>query len=414
VTLEVLLLFAGLLVVAILVEPAARRLHLPFTAALIVVGFLGSEAYVTFIGDTGLRWYHFHDLVLHVFLPVLVFQSAFSLDARTLLHNLPVVLYLAVPLMVVATLVTAALLYVGIGHPAGFPWISALVAGTLLSATDPVAVIALFQRLGAPERLKVLLEGESLFNDAAAIVLFSMFVAVAAGEGGEASGLGAGAVRFLVVFTGGLAAGAAVGLVATVLLRAAAGEIARVVLTLVTALFAFWLAEHRLEVSGVVAVLAAGLVTGEAYRRHCPRELAGDTWALAAYVANALIFLLTGVTVTVAMFEDRWLAMLIGIGAVIVARGLLAFALLPPFTRLPGIRPVPLAERTVLFWGSLRGAVTLALALALPLDVEAWYTIQSIAYGVALFTLFVQAPTMVLLLRRLAITEGVREHPSSA
>ena len=117
-----------------------------------------------------------------------------------------------------------------------------------------------------------------------------------------------------------------------------------------------------------------------------------DFWTFNVYVAESLMFLLMGVTVTVGMFTDNWLAMLIGIAAVLIARAVGIFGGAPLVSLLPNVEPVPKSYQRLIFLGGLRGAVTLALALALPFELEYWWTIQSIAFGVVLFTLFVQAP----------------------
>ncbi len=400
-TINNLLVFSALLIAAILAEPVARRLRVPFAAVLIAVGFVGSEVIVALGYDTGLRWYHFHDLILHVFLPVLVFASAFNLKAKTVLKDLLPILFLAVPVMLAVTLLSGGLIFLGIGHP-GFPILAALLAGALLSATDPVSVVALFQRIGAPERLTVLMEGESLFNDATAIVLFTLLLSLALMPAQDVDAAAA-AGRFLTVFAGGLLSGLVVGAGGLLLPRVCIGPVTRALATLISALISVQLAEHWLQVSGVVSVLVTGLMLGEANRRRGDSEFSAELWALNAYVANALIFLLMGVTITVAMFTQQWLAMLIGVGAALATRAIAVFVLLPPINRLPTVEPIPSAYWPVLYWGGLRGAVTLALALALPLELEPWWTIQSIAYGVVLFTLFVQAPTMGLLLRRLGL-----------
>jgi CPA1 family monovalent cation:H+ antiporter len=394
-------LFTAMLLAALLAEPLARRLRLPFSALLVVFGFLGGQAVDLAGVDTGLRWFHFHDLVLFVLLPVILFESAVGLDARALLRQLPAVLMLAVPGMLLSTAVTAALLFYGIGHPTGFPWLAALLTGALLSATDPVAVLDLFRRVGAPKRLAVLVEGESLFNDGLAIVLFSLLLSLALGMEATSSPAELTA-RFLTVFLGGAAVGGAVGLGAAGLLRLVSGPVREGVVSLITAYLAFWLAEEVAAVSGVMAVLTAGLVLGDCWRR----QRAGTSppfleqlWTWAGYIANALLFLLVGFTITTAMFSERWLAILLGIGAVLIARALAVYGGLGLISRLPGVAPVPVGQQTVIYWGGLRGAVTVALALSLPLELDYWWTIQSIAYGVVLFTLFVQAPSLSPLLR---------------
>lgn len=390
--------FCVLLLLAVLLEPLGRMLRLPFSALLVAVGFAGSEVLVWWLGDIGLRWQHFHTLVLHVFLPVLVFESALQLDPRALRRDLVPILWLAVPLLLVATLLTGALVYAGVAHPVGFPWLTALVAGALLSATDPVAVVALFREIGAPERLQTLVEGESLFNDAGAIALFMLLIAAAV-DGGDFSLL-AGLGRFLALFLGGLAVGLGVGVLGSLVLRWSRNPVAHAAVSLVVAFFSFYLAEERLHLSGVMAVLAAGLVLNRVFRRDPDCLSASQSvWGVAAFGANAMIFLLLGATVTWAMFASQWLAMLIAIGAVLLVRALLVYGLLPPLRLLPGVTPVPVAYAHVLIGGGLRGAVTAALALSLPLVLEGWYTVQAMAYGVVLFTLFVQAPLMPALVR---------------
>ncbi len=397
---HVILLLAGLLLLALLIQPLARRLHLPFTATLVIAGFVASEVLVGAGIDTGVRAGNFHDLVFFVFLPVLIFESAYTIDVRLLLKNLVPILFLAIPLMLLSTLITAVLVYAGIAHPTGFPWIAALLTGALLSATDPVAVVALFRQMGAPERLTVLLEGESLFNDATAIVVFGVIIALATSSGGAMTLADAG-LRFCAVFFGGALVGALIGLAFVGITRLLGDEITRALATVIAAYLGFVLAEYWLHVSGVMAVLVTGLILGRSSTGNGARDdgFVRTLWAFNAYVANALVFLLMGVTVTLDMFSERWLAMLIGIAGVLVARAIGIFGLVPLISRLPAIEPIPRPYQVVMFWGGLRGAVTLALALALPTSLDYWWTIQSIAFGVVLFTLFAQATTTGALLR---------------
>lgn len=400
---ELLAFYAVLLFIAVISEPIAERLGIPFSAFLVVLGFAASEALVFFGGDTGVRWDAFRDLIFFVFLPVLIFEAAFNTEVRELFRNLPLILFLALPLMLLATGTTAVILYYGIGHPAGFPWLAALIAAALLSATDPVAVLALFKRFGAPERLRTIIDGESLFNDATAIVLFSVLLALATGE--RATSLSQGTLDFLKIFFGGALAGALVGGVAFLILRVMGGAVARGVISLIAAYGAFLLAESQ-HVSGVMAAMLAGLLLGHLQRKsddiHSLREL----WEYKAWLANALLFLIAGISFQLTMFTEQWLAMLIGICGVLVARLLNVYALIPLLERLPGITPMPVAWRPVVWWGGVRGAVTLALALSLPLSLDYWWTIQSIAYGVVLWTLVVQASSMPWMMRRAGVLKA--------
>jgi CPA1 family monovalent cation:H+ antiporter len=212
------LLLTGLLLLALAIQPLARKIHLPFTATLVIAGFAASELLVYYGFDTGIRAEGFHDLIFFVFLPILIFESAYNINARILCKNLLPILVLAIPLMLLSTLITAALVYYGIGHPDGFPWIAALITGALLSATDPVAVVAMFKQMGVPPRLAILVEGESLFNDAAAIVVFGVFIAIATGSDGPMTFADA-LWHFIRVFFGGILAGSITGLLFTGIVR---------------------------------------------------------------------------------------------------------------------------------------------------------------------------------------------------
>lgn len=214
----VALMALGLLLAALAVEPLAERLNLPSSSLLVIVGFVASEIIVAAGGDTGVRWYSFHDLVLYLFLPVLVFQTAFNLDVRDLGRRIVPILWLAIPAMLAGIAVTGTLIYLGIGHPAGFPLLAGLVAGVMISATDPAAVLPLFERLGAPRDLTVTVDGESLLNDAVAIVLFGLLINLATASAGHPTLAGA-AIDFLAALLGGVAVGAAVGIPGWLLVR---------------------------------------------------------------------------------------------------------------------------------------------------------------------------------------------------
>lgn len=241
---------------------------------------------------------------------------------------------------------------------------AALLASVLLSATDPAAVLSLFERIGAPKQLALWMDGESLFNDVFAIVLFQVVLNVALTSGGVS--VGTAVLEFVYALGVGLAVGGGAGLLAAGLFRWLRGTVLHAVVSVITAYLSFVVAADLFSASGVMAVLAAGLTLGTAARRlsgERERFFLHELWAFNAYVATTALFLLMGVTVTTVMFKERWLAMLIGVIAVFIAR-----------------------------------------AVAVPLELEYWFTVQSIAYGVVLFTLFVNAPTIPLLLRRLGHT----------
>lgn len=393
--------FVSLAIIALLLERYSERTRLPFSIILVIVGFVGSEV-ITGLGfDTGLRWHTFELLILHILVPVLVFESAYKLPLKHLLPNLGLVLLMAVPGMLIAAAITAVGLYYGIGHPSFFPFTAALLTGIIASATDPVAVVAIFTKLGAPHRLTTLLEGESLLNDATAVVAYTLVLALALTPGASLEPISA-SVQFLATFGGGILAGAIAGGAGIVISKLADDDLHKTVVAISAGIMAFWLAEDLAHVSGIVAVLVAAIFMGESHRRQYPtHHQTEQTIELSAWVANVIVFVLVGVSITLDMFANQWLTMLIAIAAAIAARAFNVYCLLPIATGMRIGDEIPLVWRHVLFWGGLRGGVSLALVLSVPVEVESWYTVQAAVYGVVLFSLLVQATTAEPLIKKL-------------
>lgn len=396
-------MLALMLLLALLLKPFAERFNIPFAGLLIVTGYVGSEVLVANGIDTGLRYDSFHDLIMYVFLPLLIFEAAYKIDAAQLVKQLFVILFFALPIMLLSTVTAAVIIYFGIGYPDAFPWIAALLTGALLASTDPVAVLSLMRKAGVSERLCMLLDGEALFNDATAIVTFGILLYIAQNPLEEIAALDV-INRFLIVFFGGAIVGLLVGLGFLFLSRWVKDFIQQAIVTLIAAYFTYLLAEHWLHVSGVMAVLVCGLVLGRVihhdFDEHEKRDFVDDFWTFNVFVAESLMFLLMGVTITAAMFIDNWLAILIAIAAVLVSRAVGVFAGAKLISYVPRVEVIPFFEQKLMFLGGLRGAVTLALALALPTELEYWWLVQSIAFGVVVFALFIQAPLMSILLKR--------------
>lgn len=395
-----ILFFVLLLLAGALLYPLAERLKLPFSVMLILLGY-GAAELVTGQGfDTGIRWHNFGTFIFHVLLPILIFQAALQLDIGSLRRHAVAITLLALPLMLIGIGITAVLLYYGIAHPTGFPWLVAWLAASMLSATDASAIVGVLRRLGA-DRLATILESEGLLNDATAIMLFGILVTVATGGGDQSAILSKAAIGFVLLLLGGLALGAIAGLAGHLLLRLVHDRHAGVVVTLAIVYATYLIAQDLLQVSGVMAVLACGLVIGSLQRRRMSEqhERVLEFWGLAGFLAASSIFLLAGITVNLEMFTHQWLAMLIAIGAVLAARILTILILLPLGLRWVAEPGLGMHGYTVIGWGGVRGAVTLALALSLPLEVTSWYTVQSMAYGVVLFSLFIQGTTLYPLIK---------------
>ncbi|TNF86598.1 MAG: sodium:proton antiporter [Gammaproteobacteria bacterium] len=392
-----IIFFVTLVALTALSRPLSAWLRVPVGAVQIVFGFVAVMIVTQRMGlDTGLRASSFHDLVVFVLLPVVLFQAAYGLTTRDLVKDLGGALLLALIGLLLTTAVCSVLVYYGIGHPTGFPWAAALLTGALLSATDPSAVTQTLREHGAAPRIVRLLEGESLYSDALAIVLFSTALALALMPDSTMSAplmIGAFASN---LFTG-LLIGIPSALALTLLLRGTKDSVLRTGSGIALAYGTYLTTELMFDASGAMAALATGLLLGRADR--AADTYTGEFWKLSSFLASGALFLLMGATITVAMFEQRWLAMLIAIGAALIARALVvcaSFTLLRPFSA----NPVGLADQATLIWGGTRGAVTLALALSLPVSLDYWWTIQSMAFGVVLFGVLFQAPTLMLFARQ--------------
>jgi CPA1 family monovalent cation:H+ antiporter len=250
-----------LLLVALGILLVAKRTRLPFTVLLVLVGIVLSGLQDRY--PEALRLLDTlqvsPDLILFVFLPTLIFESSYHLDARRLRHNLTPILFLAVPGLLLSTGLIGLIVWLA----TDIPLVAALLLGAILSATDPVAVIALFKQLGAPENLTTLVEGESLLNDASAIVVSRILVAILAAGAFSGDLLLTGAVDFLVLFVGGLLVGMLMGYIVSTLIGWVESEpFVEIGLTTALAYLSFMFAEQVLHLSGVMATLGAGLVLG--------------------------------------------------------------------------------------------------------------------------------------------------------
>ena len=379
-----------LLLIAAVVAIVARRLRIPYTVGLVLMGLALGLLSAQKIEISP-------QLILALLVPPLVFDAAFHIRLDDLRRDFWLILLLAVPGVILTTLMAGLLVARGTGLALPI----ALVFGALVSATDPVAVVALFRRLGAPRRLQVLLEGESLFNDGTAIVMFSLTVSIVLN--GQFS-LAGNTASFLTVAGGGILIGIMLGLLGSELISRIDEPLVETTLTLILAFGSYLLAES-FHVSGVLAVVAAGLVNGNAGPRGMSpttRVVVYNFWETGAFLANSFVFLLIGFAIDLSQLIANWKAIAWSILAVLVARAVAIYG----FSLFS--RQIPLSWKHILYWGGLRGAIVLALALSLPTSgvfVAERVQLQAMAFGVVLFTLLVQGFSMDWLTRRLKIVE---------
>lgn len=395
----------GLLFIAGISALVVKHVRFPYTIGLVLVGIALAFAARDFEALSDLREVKLTpDIILYLILPTLLFEAAINIHFDILRKNLVSILVLATVGLLISTLIVGVVMN-------GFTPLSlgaALLFGALISATDPVAVIALFKELGVPNRLSTLVDGESLFNDATAIVMFNILLGIVLTGGAFTAGLvTGGVVNFFVVFFGGLAIGVALAAVVLWLITLAGQDhLVQIAFTTVLAYVAFIVADHVLHVSGVMAVVGAGVYG--AWRAaqvfdEKKRLVIRAYWEYAAFVANSLIFLLIGLTEyqafeNLARYRDQIVYILIAFVAVTAARAVVVYGLSPLNNRLSKAEPVDLPYQTVMFWGGLRGAVPLALVLGLPRDFEHRVLLLDLTLGVVLFSLLVQGTTINTLL----------------
>jgi len=383
-------LIIGLLFVAVLVGIAANRLRVPYTVGLVIIGLI-----LAFRSQVDVQISP--NLILALLVPPLIFEAAFHLNYNDLRRNLAQILILAIPGVILTTLITGGIVAWG----AGLALPLAMVFGALVSATDPVSVVALFRTMGVPKRLQVLLEGESLFNDGTAIVVFDLMI-IAALQGFQSFNLSESIFEFVRVAGGGLLVGFILGWLVSQAISRIDDYLIETTLTSVLAFGSYLIAEHLLGVSGVLAVVAAGLVNGNIGPRGMSpttRIVVFNFWEFAAFISNSFIFLLIGLRIDLNDLFGTWQLIVWAVIAVLVARAIAVYGL----SRVT--RDIPSKWRHVLYWGGLRGAISLALALSLPASLEGSNQIQLMAFGVVLFTLLVQGFSMGPLVRRLGLVE---------
>ncbi len=378
-----------LLLIASIVAILTRRLRLPYSVGLVAAGM--ALPLLPFAPKITLT----RDLIFTGLLPPLIFEAAFYLRWKELRRDMPVIIVLATAGVALAAAVTTA----GMHFLAHWEWLSALVFGVLIAATDPVSVIATFREANVQGRLRRLLEAESLFNDGTAAVGFGIAATLAAG-----SSLSGPAMTGTAVFMigGGLLCGALAGGLVLFLISTSKDHVVETACTMVAAYGSFLLADS-LQMSGVLATLTAGLILGNLRSNgrfsERGREAVQTFWEYAAFVANSIVFLLIGMHETSREFGSVWFAAVTAALVVLAGRAAAVYPMCALFFRSP-LR-VTGRYQHVLFWGGLRGALALALVLSLPDGVPRREEIISVSFVVVALSIFVQGLTVAPLLRAL-------------
>ncbi|HEY9829326.1 MAG TPA: Na+/H+ antiporter [Stenomitos sp.] len=387
---QFLLVLSVSLSVATLPQVISWFRHIPYTLLLVIVGLGLALVDVRLVNLSP-------ELILSIFLPPLLFEAAWNLKWSGLKENLvPISLFAIIGVMI--SVVGVAF---GINQLVGVSLPTALLVGATLSATDPVSVIALFRELGAPKRLTTLMEGESLFNDGVAVVAFSLLVGIPLGI--EQFDLQVSIVRFFVFVGIGLGIGGLIGFGISYLTQRFDLPLVEQSLTLVSAYGAYIITEE-FGGSGVIGVVTCGLILGNFGSRigmnPRTRVIVTEFWEFLAFFVNSIVFLLIGDQIRFASLGENLDSIAVTIAAVIVTRAIAIYSL-GSLSNWFVKSEINWREQTVLWWGGLRGSVSIALALSLPTALKGREEIIATVFGVVLFTLLVQGLTTKTLLERL-------------
>jgi CPA1 family monovalent cation:H+ antiporter len=384
--------YAWLLIAATLVGMVIRRFSIPYAVALVLGGLAIQVSHVGTVPDLD------PELILFVFLPPLLFDAAFRLDAREARSLVHPILILALPGVLIAAVAVGLVAWVVLDLPLSI----ALLFGSIVAATDPVVVIGIFRQLKVAHRMSIIAEGESLINDGMAITLYVVLLQWAtSGSFNPVDGLSTFGLEVL----GGLAIGAALGLASSRLTAFIDDHLIEMLLS-VSLAYGSYLTADAVHASGALACVAAGVLHGS-YGRAVgmsanTRQLLDDLWEFLGFVANAIVFLLLGLSVHAQdLIDDAW-AVTVAVVAVLVTRAVVT-AVTGALTPREDDPVRTWQEAALLTWGGLRGALTAALALALPPDTPHREVVTAMAFGVVLFTLVVQGLTLPIVIRRLGL-----------
>ncbi|MCA9974769.1 MAG: sodium:proton antiporter, partial [Anaerolineales bacterium] len=394
-----------LLSIAALVAILIRRVKLPYTVALVLVGLVLSF-FPNFLGFSASS-----DLIIAILVPPLVFEATLHIKWKSLRQDLFLVILLAVVGTLMGTLIVSSI----VAPVLGVPIEAAVAFGALISATDPVAVVAFFRTLGVSKRLSILMEGESMFNDGVAIVLFNLAISAAAlntTTGNASIGLTDGFLEFVEVSFGGLGIGLGLGYVVSyIILKNVDDHLIETATTVALAFGAFVVAEE-LHLSGILSVVAAGLMVGNIGTQNTSpttQLTLENFWEFLAFAVNSLVFLLIGLEIEIAQLLPNIVPIIVAVLTVLFSRAIILYLITGVHNRFaPGRLRIPGDYRHVMYWGGLRGAISLALALTLSGDMlgeSIAAELRVMTFGVVLFTLLVQGTTIERLIRHLGLAE---------
>lgn len=390
----------ALLIIATIVGILSHRVRLPYTVLLMVTGI--ALSFINLVPNVELT----QELLMSVFLPALLFEAAIHFSFDELKTFAPTIATLAAPGVILTALATACVLMIEVSTlrvESGMTFMHYLLFGTIMAATDPIAVIALFKQLGVKRKLAIVLEGESLFNDGTAIVMYT--VVLTALTSGVFS-VQDGALLFVTEALFGILLGAVCGAFANFVMPFVKDALISIAITTVAAYGSYLVAEN-LHASGVLATVTAGLfvanVGKKAYMEPSTRMAVVSFWRYVSFFVSSIVFLLIGLKVNVLFLVDHTELILAAFLAVIASRAISVFLPLGLLNRMG--QPMTFKSATAIWWGGLRGSLSMVLVLSIPDSIAGKEAMVAMTFGVVVLSVLVQGTTMGPLVRALGLVE---------
>lgn len=375
------------LALACAIKLRADKWYISYPVLMTLAGFLSSEIIVAQGVDTGLRYYHVDWLISAFLVPTVIFNTTLSFNEKSLHEDIIYFIYLIIGVYGLTILITSVLLYFAMNHPSGFPWFAALLTSCIIAATNTRVISDLLKNSGISIRLLSLLKGESLISSVLSLSIVSFLLSQITHQSNDRDHLWL--AQLLITFVIPIFTGIGLGVLANLLLSKSKGAVS-VMLFLVSCVYGLYFINSTLfSASGSIAVFVFGLFTKQIVQENLAIK---QYWQANSFLATLLMLFILGMTVTFTMFSERWLAMIIGVAAILIARYLSLMIGFSLISKTTAQKKITIKEQLLLSMSGTRGALAIALVFMLPETLDYWWTIQSIVFGVVLFSVFVQAP----------------------
>jgi Na+:H+ antiporter len=384
------------IIIALCSKHYLEKFFIPYPLFLVGFGYLVSELMVKNGIDTGIRASNFSLISHYFFVPIILFSTSFKLNHEILVKEYKSLLIFALPIPVISFFIIAISIFYSINHPSGFPWLASFISAAILVNVSAQPAVRVLSRFHVSKKLEHIHGGESVISDVFALILFSLFIHIAL-KGEANTAIKEHVFYFFYEILGGSLVGSVFAYFAYLSLKITPSDIVKTLLTIFWVYLAFIVADDLFEVSAAVSIFILGVVLGR-QKSTCSSEFLHEFWKMCLLVAGMALFFLVGITFNTHMFTERYVAILFAIAAIVIARGGSIYGIFRLLKAFKVTNLLSKKEQHIMNLASIRGAFAIALALSIPTALDYWWTIQSIIFGIVLFTLVIELPLLTLVL----------------